>query len=542
MAAINYVPGVGFVRNVPGTDRTVVMGSAEDRVFQEQADKRREELFSHQFDYAKDYRGLYDKLFNADNKGTNVIGGFSTGGYNQGGWNSDLKARLENISKQGLDFLENPNAMYGFGERNRIGSYGSDIFDRNNAIMDMYRRGYDKDQISDHLAGKKNVLTEQPSWRDYQKDKKEAGAGLNWTDGFFIGGPDQNYQGFANQRMSRNSGRFNMQNFQNQTGASGSGVFLGLPGMGGFPGSSGQNLFPYTTITDGRVFFNDDTTNLQFVNALGAAGLISDDDARWFNQHFQNSTNNWLVRRFNDPTRGYDFNKEENFKNLSDVNFQRFMRLQGVLNPFMKNASIPVGGVFANPNFPGGGGLNLNPEFPYSPDNPPPPGITYSGRPVFIGQAPSGRAGGESVFYTAEDTLLRTDEMPDLYRSSTPPPPPADDSDAGMLPPDDDTQKMASGGIVSLAMNGMDMPTGQGIETFLNRDRSKAALQRNLQMLAQQQMQQQQQMMPPQGPPGMPPQGMPPGMPPQGMMPPGPPPMPPGPPPTMQQGIMPMAG
>ena len=306
-------------------------------------------------------------------------------------------------------------------------------------------------------------------------------------------------------------------------------------GSGGY----GVNPFPYTTITNGRVFFNDDTTNLQFINALGAAGLISDDDARWFNEHFQNSTNNWLVRRFNDPTRGYDFNKEENFENLSDVNFQRFMRLQGVLNPFMENASIPVGGIFANPNFPGGpGGGGLNPEFPYSPDNPPPPGITYSGRPVFIGQAPSGRAGGESVFYTAEDTLLRTDEMPDLYRSSTPPPPPADDSDVGMLPPDDDTQKMASGGIVSLAMNGMDMPTGQGIETFLNRDRSKAALQRNLQMLAQQQMQQQmqqqqQQMMPPQGPPGMPPQGM---------MPPGPPPMPPGPPPTMQQGIMPMAG
>ena len=42
MAAINYVPGVGFVRNVPGTDRTVVMGSAEDRVFTEQADKRRD--------------------------------------------------------------------------------------------------------------------------------------------------------------------------------------------------------------------------------------------------------------------------------------------------------------------------------------------------------------------------------------------------------------------------------------------------------------------------------------------------------------------
>ena len=313
------------------------------------------------------------------------------------------------------------------------------------------------------------------------------------------------------------------------------------PGVSGFPGFEGANLFPYTTIKDGRVFFNNDTSNLQFVNALGAAGLISNEDARWFNEYFQDSTNNWLVQRFNDPTKAYDFTRD-NFATLNDANFQRFMRLQGVLNPFMENASIPIGGVFSNPNFSGG----IPSEYPYGPDNPPPPNVTYSGRPVFIGQAPSGRTGGEGVFYTAEDTLLRTDEMPDLYRSTTPSPPPAEEDNASVLPDDDTVTTMANGGIVSLAMNGMDMPTGQGIETFLNRDRSKAALQRNLQMLAQQQqmqqMQQQQQMMAQQGPPGMPPQGMPPGMPPQGMMPPGPPPMPPGPPPTMQQGIMPMAG
>ena len=308
-------------------------------------------------------------------------------------------------------------------------------------------------------------------------------------------------------------------------------------GSGGY----GGNPFPYTTLTDGRIFFDADTTNLQFINALGAAGLINNADARFFNEFFQTSENNWLVRRFNDPNQGYDFSKD-NFPGLDDENFARFMRLQSILNPFIENTSIPATGLFSNPDVTGG----VPSGYPYGPDNPPPPGITYSGRPVFIGQAPSGRTGGEGVFYTAEDTLLRTDEMPDLYRSTTPSPPPADDSDAGVLPEDDDTQMLANGGIVSLAMNGMDMPTGQGIETFLNRDRSKAALQRNLQMLAQQQqmqqMQQQQQMMAQQGPPGMPPQGMPPGMPSQGMMPPGPPPMPPGPPPTMQQGIMPMAG
>ena len=297
-----------------------------------------------------------------------------------------------------------------------------------------------------------------------------------------------------------------------------------------------QNLaaqYNYLTVQDGQIFFNPNTSNIQFINALDAAGLIPSGDRYFLKEFFKDSTDNWLVRRFNDATQGYDFSRE-NFSGLSDENFAIMMRLQNTLNPFVDAASLPASGVFLGTSFEGtGGGATGD---PYSPDNPPPPGVTYSGRPVFIGQAPSGRTGGEGVFYTKEDVLLRTDEMPDLYRSTTPPSPPADDSDAGMLPPDDDTQKMASGGIVSLVMNGMDMPTGQGIETFLNRDRSKAALQRNLQMLAQQQ--QQQQMMAQQGPPGMPPQGMPP----QGMMPPGPPPMPPGPPPTMQQGIMPMAG
>ena len=303
-----------------------------------------------------------------------------------------------------------------------------------------------------------------------------------------------------------------------------------------------QNLasqYNYVTVQDGQVFFNPNTSNIQFINALDAAGLIPEGDRYFLKEFFKDSTDNWLIRRLNHGGQGFDFSRET-FSGLNDENFAIMMRLQNTLNPFVENKSIPAAGIFLGTSFEGtGGGATGD---PYSPDNPPPPGVTYSGRPVFIGQAPSGRTGGEGVFYTKEDVLLRQDEMPDLYNEPIRTMP-ADDQES-RLPEDDTVTTMASGGIVSLAMNGMDMPTGQGIETFLNRDRSKAALQRNLQMLAQQQqMQQQQQMMaqqgppgmPPQGPPGMPPQGMPPGMPPQGMM-------PPGPPPTMQQGIMPMAG
>tara|TARA_R100001086_G_scaffold249312_1_gene188688 strand:+ start:1712 stop:2734 length:1023 start_codon:yes stop_codon:yes gene_type:complete len=289
------------------------------------------------------------------------------------------------------------------------------------------------------------------------------------------------------------------------------------------PNQNLASIYNYVTVRDGQVFFNPDTTNLQFINAVIEAGLVpKESDQTFLRLFFQDSTDNWLVRRFNDPKKGYDL-QQSSFPDLNDSSFQAMMRLQNALNPFMEATSLPASGIFLDQSF----------QNPYSPDNPPPPGVTYSGRPVFIGQAPSGRIGGsEGVFYTKEDVLLRQDEMPSLYN----PPPrtmPADDQES-RLPEDDTVTTMASGGIVSLAMNSMDMPTGQGIETFLNRDRSKAALQRNLQMLAQQQQMQQQQMMAQ--------QGMPPGMPPQGMMPPGPRPMPPGPRPTMQQGIMPMAG
>jgi SOS response regulatory protein OraA/RecX len=77
------------------------------------------------------------------------------------------------------------------------------MYERNNAIEEMYRRGYDMGQINDYLAGKRNVLEEGPSWQDYYAEKEAAGGGPNWTDGYFIGAPDQNRAGYASMRISK---------------------------------------------------------------------------------------------------------------------------------------------------------------------------------------------------------------------------------------------------------------------------------------------------------------------------------------------------
>ena len=37
-----------------------------------------------------------------------------------------------------------------------------------------------------------------------KKTEKKLREGVNWTDGFFIGGPDQDFGGFVGQRLSKN--------------------------------------------------------------------------------------------------------------------------------------------------------------------------------------------------------------------------------------------------------------------------------------------------------------------------------------------------
>lgn len=71
------------------------------------------------------------------------------------------------------------------------------MYRRNNAIEDMYRKGYSHDQILAHTSGKRNVLEEGPDWSEYKK--AAAGEGLygatprqkGWYEDYFVGAPKE---------------------------------------------------------------------------------------------------------------------------------------------------------------------------------------------------------------------------------------------------------------------------------------------------------------------------------------------------------------
>lgn len=197
MASINYVPGVGFVRNIPGTDRTVVMGSPEERAMKQRALKEQQDFMSSVvFDSSKDYSGTWDKLFGAQPTPTGYSPTF--GGGPQGRWQGAMSDRLQKRREGMFDDVGFYERYAQHSDRN----WQRSMYERNNAIEDMYRHGYDMSQINAHLAGERNVLEEGPSWRDYYKEKQAAGEGVNWTDGYFKGAPDQDYGGYVGQRLS----------------------------------------------------------------------------------------------------------------------------------------------------------------------------------------------------------------------------------------------------------------------------------------------------------------------------------------------------
>lgn len=196
MASMNYVPGVGFVRNIPGTDRTVVMGSPEERAMKERALKEQQDFMSSVvFDSSKDYSGTWDKLFGAQarQQSSPMFGGGPSSRW-QGAMADRLKKRREGMFDD-VGFYERYAQT---SDRN----YQRNMYERNNAIEDMYRHGYDMSQINAHLSGERNVLEEGPSYKDYYKEKEAAGEGINWTDGYFKGAPDQDRGGYVAQRLS----------------------------------------------------------------------------------------------------------------------------------------------------------------------------------------------------------------------------------------------------------------------------------------------------------------------------------------------------
>ena len=76
------------------------------------------------------------------------------------------------------------------------------MYRRNNAVEDLYRRGYDMSQIQAHMDGTRNILGEEPSWRDYFKEKQQAGDN-DWTKNYFMGEPEGTLDDFRTAKVNQ---------------------------------------------------------------------------------------------------------------------------------------------------------------------------------------------------------------------------------------------------------------------------------------------------------------------------------------------------
>ena len=206
------------------------------------------------------------------------------------------------------------------------------MFRRNNAIEDMFRRGYSLDQIRAHTSGQRNVLEEGPSWQNYGSISFGSDV-IELPDNYFRGVPQSVSEGsdtvsetnnttypgigagagggagFESWKSSLPSSMANLNDDTlrgiwsvisgvNPTGIGASGVNLNNLGGRGGAGTGRQQLPSYMSINDaGKVVFAEGTTNRQFVEGLNLLGLLDGD-------HPAGSDYDWLIQWFDDTGGG----------------------------------------------------------------------------------------------------------------------------------------------------------------------------------------------------------------------------------------------
>jgi len=185
--------------------------------------------------------------------------------------------------------------------------------------------------------------------------------------------------------------------------------------------------FDFINVDNGRITFKPGTSNAQLVQILKATGLISDDDAMWFSKFFTDPKDDWLVRRFNDTERLFDYTRND-FSGLNDENWARMSRLQDTLNKYTETGSIPVTGEFRQ-NFPSSSIQSYTPV----------------GRDAEGNLLPSRPDSAAQRRQAIDDVVVTQDEMsqydnivvdPFDIPDDPPPPPPKDPGD--VLPPPTD--------------------------------------------------------------------------------------------------------
>lgn len=206
MAAINFVPGVGWVMNVAGTDKTTVLGSDEEQAAgQAVIDDRQNFLAQNQFSYDKDYSQDFDTLFGSNTSSQNPSFYSGPNPSWQGAMDDRLRKRRQGMF-DGVGYYENSTQYMDRGLQEQM-------YRRNNAVEDLYRRGYDMSQIQAHMDGTRNILEEEPSWRDYFKEKQKVmdfqvdgdsvTAKEDWTKDYFMGEPEGTLDDFRTAKVNQ---------------------------------------------------------------------------------------------------------------------------------------------------------------------------------------------------------------------------------------------------------------------------------------------------------------------------------------------------
>jgi len=198
--AITYVPGKGWVNEDGGGGSYVIGGAADKARSRAYEDKRADFARNYNWNANKDYSDQYDGLFGGAKDRYNYSHGFGAG-PNQN-WETALRGRLDRREggKGGMSHFEERTST-------TADDYRSKMMMRNNAIEDMYRNGYDMQQIRDHVEGRVDIKTVEPSYGDYFTGRRESRGSVNaadairgitseepapefWGDDYFIGAPD----------------------------------------------------------------------------------------------------------------------------------------------------------------------------------------------------------------------------------------------------------------------------------------------------------------------------------------------------------------
>ena len=188
---IEFVPGQGWVHSGDGGSHYVIGGEMDQAQTQNYLGKQQEFRDQYYFDPSKDYTGTFSSYFGAIDPMGMYAPSFAAG-PNQS-WQAALSDRLK---------ARESGTMGGVGDyESRIQTadpnYRASLITRNNAIEDMYRRGYDGSQISAYLGGDSGALAAGPSFQSYF-DALDAGK-TDFANQYFIGSPGYTGQAPAAQ-------------------------------------------------------------------------------------------------------------------------------------------------------------------------------------------------------------------------------------------------------------------------------------------------------------------------------------------------------